>query len=81
MDFVVLDVFDNYIAAHIVKGRLEAAGIDCWLKDEFLSALIVDPVLTNAIAGIKLMVPEDQFEKAEQILKEPPEPSAEDTMP
>lgn len=72
MNFVILEVFSNYVDAHIVKGRLEAEGIDCWLKDEHLSALIVDPVLTGAIAGIKLMVPEDQFERATEIMKEPP---------
>ncbi len=72
MDFVLLQVFDNYIDAHIVKGRLEAEGITCWLKDEHLSAVIVDPVLTKAIAGIKLMVAADQFETASQLLNSPP---------
>jgi hypothetical protein len=71
MNFVILQVFTHYIDAHIVKGRLEAEGIVCWLKDEHLSALIVDPVLTNAIAGIKLMVREDQLQEAIDILNEP----------
>jgi hypothetical protein len=71
MNFVILQVFTHYIDAHIVKGRLEAAGISCWLRDEHLSALIVDPILTNAIAGIKLMVPEDQLQQAIDILNAP----------
>lgn len=71
MNIVVLEVFNNYVDAHIVKGRLEAEGITCWLKDEHLSALIVDPILTNVIAGIKLMVPEDQVDRAVAILNEP----------
>ena len=74
MDFVILRTFDNYIDAHIVMGRLESQNIICWLKDEYLSALIVDPVLTNAIAGIKLMVAENQVERAMEILNEPPQP-------
>ena len=77
MNFVILEIFNNYVDAHIVKGRLEAAGIHCWLKDEFLSALIVDPLLTNAIAGIKLMVAEDWLEQAIEILKEHPKPLSE----
>ena len=73
MAFTVLQIFDNYIDAHIVKGRLQDQGIDCWLKDENLSAIIVDPILTNAISGgIKLLVSTDQLGKAQQILKQPP---------
>ena len=72
MDFILLRSFDNYIDAHIVKGRLEDQGIHCWLKDENLSALIVDPILTNAVSGgIKLMVPEAELEKAMEILNQP----------
>ncbi|HVK96695.1 MAG TPA: DUF2007 domain-containing protein [Flavisolibacter sp.] len=77
MNYVVVQIFTNYVEAHIVKGRLEASGINCFLRDEHLSALIVDPVLTGAIAGIKLLVPEDQFDKAIQILNEPEEPISE----
>lgn len=71
MDFVLLQVFTNYIEAHIVKGKLEAQGIKCWIEGEHLSALIVDPVLTNAIAGIKLMVAKDDAEKALEIINQP----------
>ncbi len=74
MEFVLLQTFDNYIDAHIVKGRLEAQDIICWLKDEHLSALIVDPILTNAIAGIKLMVAEEHVERAMEILNLPSQP-------
>lgn len=75
MDFVVLQSFDNYIDAHIVKGRLEDQGIACFLKDEHLSTLIVDPVLTNAVSGgIKLLVPKDEWQKAIDILNQPSQP-------
>jgi hypothetical protein len=75
MDFVLLRSFDNYIDAHIVKGRLEDQGIHCWLKDENLGALIVDPILTNAInGGIKLMVPKDELTTAIEILNQPTQP-------
>ena len=51
-----------------MKGRFESEGISCWLKDEHLSAIIVDPILTNAIAGIKLMVRKEDLEKAIETL-------------
>ncbi len=75
MDFVVLQSFDNYIDAHIVKGRLEDQGIACFLKDEYLSTLIVDPVLSNAVSGgIKLLIPKDEWQKAIDILNQPSQP-------
>lgn len=76
---MVFRVFDNYLDAHIVKGRLEDQGITCWLRDENLSALIVDPVLTNAVSGgIKLMIPEEDVQKAVDILNQPLRPPDED---
>ena len=75
MGFIILQSFDNYIDAHIVKGRLEDQGIHCWLKDENLSSLIVDPILTNAVSGgIKLMVPEEELQTAIEILNQPSQP-------
>ncbi|MFL5786954.1 MAG: DUF2007 domain-containing protein [Flavisolibacter sp.] len=64
MDFAILQIFDNYIDAHIVMGRLQEEGINCWLKDE--NTVTIDPILTNAVGGIKIMVPKDQLEKAIQ---------------
>lgn len=71
VDFIELRNFDNYIEANIVLGRLKSSGINCWLKDENLSALIVDPILTNVLGGIKLMVEKEQLQQAEEILNEP----------
>ena len=68
MNFVVIQVFNNYIDANIMMGRLQEEGINCWLKDEI--TVTVDPILTNAIGGIKLMVPDSQAERAFALLKE-----------
>ncbi|HEV7781971.1 MAG TPA: hypothetical protein VGO58_11940 [Chitinophagaceae bacterium] len=54
MRSVVLNSYSNYIEAHIAKGTLEEEGISSWLKDE--NTLTIDPILTNAVGGIKLMV-------------------------
>jgi hypothetical protein len=68
MEFILLQSFTNYIDAHILMGRLEEEGIQCWLKDE--NTVTIDPILTNAIGGIKLMVAETQFERASDLLQQ-----------
>ncbi|MGZ5218856.1 MAG: putative signal transducing protein [Chitinophagaceae bacterium] len=66
MKFVLLSSFDNYIPAHIALGKLKEAFINCYLQDEH--SVTIDPLLSNAIGGIKLMVAETQLERARQIL-------------
>lgn len=67
MNFVVVWSYDNYISAHIAMGRLKEDGIECWLKDE--NTVTIDPILSNAIGGIKLMVIEQDSQKAWELLK------------
>ena len=66
MHFIILRTFDNYIPAHIAMGRLKEEYINCYLQDEY--TVTIDPFLSNAIGGIKLMVTEQQAERALQIL-------------
>ncbi len=66
MKFVPLCSFDNYIPAHIALGRLKEEYINCYLQDEY--SVTIDPFLSNAIGGIKLMVAETQAERAREIL-------------
>lgn len=66
MDFVILNTYANYVDAHIAKGVLEEEGINCWLKDE--NTVTIDPILTNAVGGIKLMVPKEDAQKAWELL-------------
>lgn len=68
MKFIHVDTFLNYIDANIVLGRLETEGINGWLRDE--NTVTIDPILTNAIGGIKLMVPEAQAERALSLIQE-----------
>lgn len=68
MKHVVIQAFDNYVSAHIAMGRLAEDGISGWLKDE--NTVTIDPILSNALGGIKLMVCEDQSETAIRILRE-----------
>ena len=66
MAFINIWSYDNYVPAHIAAGRLKEEGIECWLQDE--NTVTIDPILSNAIGGIKLMVAERDVKKALDIL-------------
>lgn len=68
MRFVQIRSFDNYIPAHIMLQRLEGEGIRAYLKDEH--TVTIDPILTNAIGGIKLMVFHGQLDRALELVEE-----------
>ena len=68
MSFIAICTYDNYIPAHIAMGRLQSEYINCYLQDEY--SVTIDPFLSNAIGGIKLMVAEAQAERALSILQD-----------
>jgi hypothetical protein len=68
MTFVPLRTFDNYIEANIVLGMLVAFDINAHLKDE--QTITIDPLLSPALGGIKLMVHYAQAERAWELLEE-----------
>lgn len=68
MKFVPVWSYDTYVSAHIAMGRLEEDGFTCWLKDE--NTVTIDPILTNAVGGIKLMVADTEAQRAFDILKQ-----------
>ena len=68
MEFIILNSYNNYIEAHIAKGVLEEQGIRCWLKDE--NTLTIDPILTNAVGGIKVMIAKENAQTALEILNQ-----------
>jgi hypothetical protein len=67
MQYVKLRTFDNYIPAHIALGKLQNESISCFLVDE--NTVTIDPFLSYAIGGIKLMVAGNQAERALEILE------------
>jgi hypothetical protein len=64
--FVTIRTFDNYVSAHIVKGKLETDGITCVLKDE--NVITMQWHLGIALGGIKLQVLEAEVDDANFIL-------------
>jgi hypothetical protein len=68
MNYIQLRSFDNYINANIQLGMLQNEGINCHLMDEYIITL--DPLLSPAIGGMKLMVHETQAQRAMKLLDE-----------
>src|SRR2546423_14815510 len=65
-DYVKLPSFDNYIEANIVMNMLQYANINCHLKDE--NIITIDPLLSPALGGMKLMVHHSQIERAMDLM-------------
>ena len=66
--FLPLRAYDNYLNANMDMGMLQAAGINCHIKDEYV--ITIDPFLSPALGGMKLMVEEADVEQARAILQE-----------
>ena len=67
MDLVTVKTFDSYFLANIILGRLQSEGVECYLKDEV--TVTIDPILTNAIGGIKLVVKKENAAWVRTILR------------
>ncbi|UZH56416.1 DUF2007 domain-containing protein [Salinimicrobium tongyeongense] len=65
-NFSNVAVFQYSAEAQILKGRLEAEGIKTYLVDNH--TIDTDPLVSNAIGGVKLKVRKEDEEKAFQVL-------------
>ena len=68
MIFKQIASYDNFMVANMTLGLLEENDVNCHLKDE--NIVTIDPFLSPAIGGIKLMVAALQFDRALGIIKE-----------
>jgi hypothetical protein len=66
--FFTLAAFDYPADVQILKGKLESEGIPVFLRDE--NTLNSDPLITNAIGGVKVQVYYEDKEKALEIYDE-----------
>jgi hypothetical protein len=66
--FYILAAFEYVADVQIVKGRLESEGIPVFLRDE--NTLNSDPLISNAIGGVKLQVYSRDKERAIEIYNE-----------
>jgi len=65
--FTTIAVFQYSAEAQIIKGRLEAENINVFLADEY--TIDTDPMVSNAIGGVKLQVYTEQTEVAKNIIR------------
>ena len=69
-NWITVASFSRPMEAHLARTQLEADGITCVVSDEYL--VRVDWLLSNAIGGVKLMVPVWEAERAKEILRPRP---------
>nr|WP_321232646.1 DUF2007 domain-containing protein [uncultured Psychroserpens sp.] len=67
-NYTILATFPYSTEAQITKSKLEAEGISVMLLDE--KTVDSDPLISQAIGGVKLLVSNDDIEKAIQIYNE-----------
>nr|WP_294950033.1 DUF2007 domain-containing protein [uncultured Mucilaginibacter sp.] len=63
--------FESYydpMLAHIIRTRLEDAGIDCFMADE--NTIGAQPFYNQAIGGIKIKIFERDLERCREVLSE-----------
>jgi len=68
MELVTVRTFGNYISANLLLSKLRNGGIECYLKDE--TTVTMDPILTYAVGGIKLVVKKEDAEEVIKILRQ-----------
>lgn len=66
MNYIPIRAYDNYITANLEKALLQDAGINCYIKDEY--TITIDPLLSPALGGMKLMVEETSLSAATDLL-------------
>ena len=66
--FYLLGSFEYVADVQIIKGKLESEGIPVFLRDE--NTLNSDPLISNAIGGVKLQVYAKDKEKAIAVYNE-----------
>jgi hypothetical protein len=68
MALVTIATYMNLHEAELAKAHLEGAGIEAEIADEGIVG--ANPLLANAVGGVKLQVSEDRAEDAEAALDE-----------
>lgn len=66
-NWITISRYEQSHDAHMVKSYLESQGISVFLKDEITSQ--VTTCYGSAIGGIKLQIPEEQYDKAYELLE------------
>ena len=65
---VTFETYYDPILAEIIKGKLEANGIACYLADDNMGTIM--PIYNQAIGGVKIRVFERDLKKSRMIVAE-----------
>lgn len=66
--FELVGIYQYSSEAIIFKGKLESEGIEVYMKDNY--TIEANPLYSNAIGGVKLLVSKKDYEKAMQIISQ-----------
>ncbi len=69
-DIVTFETYYDPMLAQIIRTKLEANGIPCFIADESLGVMI--PIYNQAIGGIKIKVFARDLEKCREIVADEP---------
>ena len=69
-EWIAVASFSQPVQAHLARTKLESEGIPCVVGDEH--RIRVDWFLSNAVGGVKLMVPRSEVERARDALRPRP---------
>ena len=64
-NYTILAVFEYSTEAYVTKSKLDSEGIKTMLMDE--TTIDSDPLISGAIGGVKLLVHNDNLQKASEI--------------
>ncbi|CAM1345335.1 putative signal transducing protein [Tenacibaculum amylolyticum] len=67
-DYTILAVFEYSTEAQVVKSKLDSENISTMLMDE--KTIDSDPLISQAIGGVKLLVYNEDLEKASKVYNE-----------
>jgi hypothetical protein len=67
-DIITLEAYSAPILAQIIRGRLAANGIPCFIADDNIIA--VNPLYAQAIGGVKIKIFARDKERCKEILAE-----------
>lgn len=68
--WVTVGSFSQPVEAHLARTKLESEGIQCVVNDEYL--VRVNWLLSNAVGGVKVMVPAWEADRAVEVLRPRP---------
>lgn len=65
---ITFETYYDPMLAHIIRTRLEDAGIQCFIADE--NSLLINPLYNQALSGLKIKIFAHDLERCKAILAE-----------